>query len=77
MGTFWQVRRFSFAKESNTWYARDMKQDRLPMIISVQDEILDSIGPEQAYAIEEDFRGGASIRELAEKFLSHHEIGVA
>jgi hypothetical protein len=54
-----------------------MRFDRLPMILSVQDEILDSIESDQASAIEEAFRRGASIRELAEQFLSNHEIGVA
>lgn len=54
-----------------------MKSDRLPVVLSVQSQLLDSLTTEQASNIEEAFREGASIREIAANFLPKDEIGVA
>lgn len=74
---FSQARRFRLAKKNRTWYARVMSPDQLPVILSVQSKLLDSITTEQAYTIEKIFREGTSIREIAQNFLPRDEIGVA
>jgi hypothetical protein len=46
-----------------------MTPDELPVLISVQDCLAQTIKPEEASFIASRFREGASLRDLAREFL--------